>query len=392
MKFFLYQLKITLRERSAVFWVLFFPIFLSLLFYFSFENIRNQDYFETIRVNYVDTPQTDKEIRFIELLENLEYEKEDANIPLFDLKQVDIDEAKVEMENKSTPYLQFKNEQIIINSYEGSSFEVTILKSVLDEYEFTHQKVAYLMGNINFAALTPEEIEGEIALVQQKVRSKNYVQEAGNKRIDPIDNYFFTIIGMSVMFGANIAFFLVSSLHPRRSNTGVRISASPFPKSKLILASLLVSILVSMVAIFITLFLIGVVYGVTLYNFWYIVLASFIGVILSTMFGFMLSYVFARLKESTVMGIIVFISVFGAFLSGMMSNLVKYYIYAYAKPVFYLNPVNLITDSLFVATTAGYGFISMDRYFLNIAIMGGLSLIFFGVTLISLRRNKYESI
>ena len=68
MKFFLYQLKITLRERSAVFWVLFFPIFLSLLFYFSFENIRNQDYFETIRVNYVDTPQKDKEIRFIELL------------------------------------------------------------------------------------------------------------------------------------------------------------------------------------------------------------------------------------------------------------------------------------------------------------------------------------
>jgi len=78
----------------------------------------------------------------------------------------------------------------------------------------------------------------------------------------------------------------------------------------------------------------------------------------------------------------------GSFLAGMMYAQMKYIVYDKAPILAYLNPVNLITDSFYSL----YYFTDMGRYFLNLAILMVMTVLFGLGTYYVLRRRRYASI
>lgn len=385
MRFFKHQFKIILRSPALFFWIIGFPLILTLLFYVSFSNIRNKDFFKTIEVSYVGENLNKKENNFLKLLQGFDY-KDD--IKLFKLQKDNLEIAKAKLDDgKIKAYLTFKDEKIIIKTKASSCMEVTVLKSVLDEYEFVYQKIGFVTDG-KFSELS----ENEKMYVIKRVSSvENYVKQSGNQKIEPVNNYFFTIIAMTIMLGSSISLALASRLQPRKSQTGIRIAASPYHKSKIMFSSFLVSFITIIFSLIIA-FCFMMVLGVKFYNFGYIVLLCLVGTLFSTIFGFFLGYLLRKLKESTAQGIISFVSVFGSFLSGMMISKIKYYIYAYVKPLFYLNPVNLITDSIACLNASSNSFFSLNRYGINILILLAMSGILVIISTIMIRREKYESI
>ena len=92
---FILNLKKLLKNKVLIFWALFFPIILSTIFHFVFEDIRNLDFFNTFDVNYVESIFEQHDIDFLvnEMLANATYEKNLGDnkteaIPFFSVKAV----------------------------------------------------------------------------------------------------------------------------------------------------------------------------------------------------------------------------------------------------------------------------------------------------------------
>lgn len=78
----------------------------------------------------------------------------------------------------------------------------------------------------------------------------------------------------------------------------------------------------------------------------------------------------------------------GSFLAGMMYQNMKYIVSQNVPLLSYLNPVNLLTDAFYSL----YYYDSLDRYFLNIAILSIFAIIFCAGTYLIVRRRKYASL
>ena len=78
----------------------------------------------------------------------------------------------------------------------------------------------------------------------------------------------------------------------------------------------------------------------------------------------------------------------GCFLSGMMGITMKYIIDKNVPIINKLNPASMITDGFYSL----YYYDTLDRYFFNIISLIIFALILIGVSIFSLRRQKYDSI
>jgi ABC-2 type transport system permease protein len=76
------------------------------------------------------------------------------------------------------------------------------------------------------------------------------------------------------------------------------------------------------------------------------------------------------------------------FLSGMMASDIKYLISQNAPIVGYLSPATLISDAFYSL----YYYDGFSRYFVNIAILCALCVLFGVITCVVLRRKTYASI
>jgi ABC-2 type transport system permease protein len=113
----------------------------------------------------------------------------------------------------------------------------------------------------------------------------------------------------------------------------------------------------------------------------------FIADITGIMLGALLS---ATLKKSEgfKVGIMIGITLFCSFLSGLMSTEIKYFVTKSAPIVQYVNPVNLVADGLYALYYYGVG----ERYFLNLIILSVMTAVFMLLNFFILRRQKYASI
>lgn len=95
-----------------------------------------------------------------------------------------------------------------------------------------------------------------------------------------------------------------------------------------------------------------------------------------------------KTNEAVKTGIMIAVTMFGCFLSGMMGITMKYMIDKNVPIVNLVNPASMITDGFY----ALYYYNTLDRYFFNIISL----LIFSGIMLLlsigGLRKQKYEAL
>ncbi|MCI8310485.1 MAG: ABC transporter permease [Clostridia bacterium] len=95
-----------------------------------------------------------------------------------------------------------------------------------------------------------------------------------------------------------------------------------------------------------------------------------------------------KTNDNIKTGIVIAVTMFWCFLSGMMGITMKYIIDKNIPIINKINPASMITDGFYSL----YYYDTLDRYFFNIASLLIFSTIAIIISYSSLRRQKYDSI
>lgn len=373
---FILNLKKLLKNKVLIFWALFFPIILSTIFHFVFEDIRNLDFFNTFDVNYVESTFEQHDIDFLvnEMLVNATYEKNLGDnkteaIPFFSVKAVTLEQAKDDFINKNIPYIYKENGKFTIRSSKLDLY-TTILESFVNDYNNAIDVSMLLMKESNYTLTFPQALEKYLEGYNNK-----YLKASGNKDLDYISNYFYTVIAMAIIYGTFLAFEQSKIYRHNVFAYAKRVKVSGVNRSKLLASSILSSLTVQFAIIIIYLAVAIVFFGVKFANPGLALLTIALGIISMNIMGFFYGIFFNNMSDNVASALIILIGTLGGFLSGMMIGAVKFFVNVFAKPLAYINLNGLISDS-FLQLDFG----NITQYWYNMLALAVISLILLGLT------------
>ena len=371
------RLKCLLRNKENIFWSFGFPILLSIFFYMAFSNLSKAEGIESIPIGLV--VEENVIVPFKDILENVKI-TEGKN--LFEVKTGTLEEVKdLLVREKVKGYIVFKDKPVLYIKNNG--FSQSIIKTFLDTYEQKKQTINHIIQ------LNPDIVKnGQINLISNLFR--NFIVDGGAKDKNP-DNiliYFYSLIALSCIFGANWGFAEAVNIQADQSNIAARINVAPTHKMKLLLCNLLAAFTLHFLSVlFLLAFLIrvlNVAFGGQLN---YILITCFIGSLCGISLGAMICVTIKanlKAKESILTAIIMG----GGFLAGMMSTQVKYVVQTNVPFIGLINPSNLITDTLYSL----YYYDEYHRFYRNITLLFILTIVFTSIAYFKIRRKEYASI
>ena len=380
---FKYFLKILFRNKSLIFWTFIFPIILGTFFHLAFKDIESNESFHVFDVAIIDSEDYENNIFFKETINKMSQDKENK---LFNAKVLNKKEASKLLENKEiTGYLEFNNDDVNITVNDNGIYE-TILKFFVDEVNSNKKIIENTVnneiskGNVDYQMIINDVMEKLNAEVELKNISRN------NLSYTMIEYY--TLIAMAALYGGAISMYVINKNMPNLSSVGKRNSAAPIKKETLILSGLLASLIVQitgLVLLFIyTIFILKINYNS---NIVLIALLAFVGSLAGLSLGCLIATTL-KANENAKNGILIGITMFLSFLSGMMGITMKYVIDKNVPILNMINPAAMITDGLY----ALYYYGAESRYIFNILSLLIFSSLMLFVSSISLRRQKYDSI
>lgn len=384
---FKYSLKILLRNKALLFWTFIFPIILGTFFNMAFSNIEKEESLNIIDIAIVDSDfYQDNDI----------YKKTFAYLSdknnkgrLFNTVVTDLDNAKKLLtDNNITGYLLFSLDDVRIVVFKNGINE-TILKYVVDEIEsqkvvssnLIKKEIINNNGEVNYSDLINKIND---LLSDNQVKLNNI----SNKNLSYTMVEFYTLIAMATLYGSIIAMTATNKAIANVSNVGMRSSVAPIKKSTMLLGGFLASYIVQVIGLSLlfiyTIFVLKVDYG---NNFLAVVLLSLAGSLVGLSLGVTVATLI-KSSEGTKTGIIIAITMFWSYLSGMMGISTKYLFDKNLPFLNKLNPANMITDGFYSLYYYGVG----NRFEKDVISLIIFSVMLFLVSLISLRRQKYDSI
>ena len=368
-----YRLKCIIRDKQTVFWSLIFPIVLATLFNMAFSNLSSSENFTEIKIGIVDNEDYRENKEFAEVI--------DAVPDLFDVTYTSKADADQLLEDGAIEgFIYFDNGLKLFVKETG--IKETIIKGFLDDFKQTTSTI------ITIITENPASLEG--GLIDSVSQRTDYLKpvSASASEPDTVVNYFYALIAMACLYGSFSGLKEVTALQGNLSYQGARMNVTPVHKAKMIVASvgaaLTFQMLVISTLILFLMFVIKVDFGNQI---GYIALTSLVSTITGVTFG---TFVTAtnRKSEGAKVGILIGTSMLMSFLSGMMYDKMKYIINTKVPILGYLNPASLITDSFY----ALYYYDTHTRFFINIGLLCGYSVMFGTITYLSLRRQRYASI
>lgn len=381
---FKYSFITLFKNKMLIFWTFAFPIILGTLFNMAFKDIENNEQLDIIDIAIVENEQFKNNKIYREVFNNLSDENNEER--LFDIQYVNLEEAKKLLEeDEISGYLLYENEFKI--TVKSSGINETILKTVTEEIKqneiminnLTEQEIK--KGNYNYQLISKD-------ILTTIANSKANIEDISNSNLSYTMIEFYTLIAMACLYGGILGMTSLNQCLANQSSNGKRISISPVKKSKLIFSSLLASYLtqiIGLVLLFLyTYFILKVDYG---NNLPLIILLALAGSFAGLSLGVFVSSIF-KVNENTKIGIVISITMLGCFLSGMMGITMKYIIDKNVPIINKLNPASMITDGFYSL----YYYDTLDRFFFNIISLIIFALILIGVSIFSLRRQKYDSI
>lgn len=364
-----YSFRILLRDKSAVFWLLFYPIILATIYYFSFTNLLVGEEFEKIDIAFVENENMPADLTSI-------INESD----MFNLKIVDIETAE-DMLSKAevSGYINYNNGVELVVNKEG--IRESISKVFLDNYSQITQTLT------NIFTSNPELMQ--TGFLQNIDFQNSHVEKisVGNQT-NILVIFYYAMMAMTCLMSATLGSEAVIVIQANQSPIASRINMAPTHKLKSFMVLIASHMTFHIISVLLTLFYINVILGVDFgQSTAYVLLICAVGSFMGIAFG---SFISAVVKKSAGVKIAIILTVilFGCFLSGMMNVDMKYIVQTKLPILAYINPANLITDGLYSL----YYYDTLNRYFINLGLLGAYGLIFCILTYLILRRQKYASI
>ena len=388
---FKYTFKIIFRNKMLVFWTFAFPIVLGTLFKMAFSNIESSEKLNLIDIAVVDNQSfKDNEI-LKEAFDTLGDEKDSERI--FDIVYVSEDKAEelLESEDISGYLLMDGDEPKIVVKQNG--INETIVQYVTEEIIQTGNTVN---------TLAEEEIAAEIAAGNFSPDYKNIylsalervqdnevsLKDVSNKNLSYTMIEFYTLIAMTCLYGGIIGMCAVNNNLPNMGDKGKRTAVTPVSKGKVLISSLLAGYIIQLIGLSIlfvyTIFVLKVDYGD---NLALIIVLALAGSLAGLSLGIAVAALI-KSNENTKTGVLIGITMFCCFLSGMMGITMKYIVDKNMPFLGKINPAAMITDGFYSL----YYYDTYDRYFVNVAALLVFSLVMLLLSVRGLRRQKYDSI
>lgn len=388
---FKYAFKTLLKNRMLIFWTFAFPIILGTLFNMAFSNIENSEKLDIINIAIINNDDFENNEAFKTSFEELSDENNEDR--LFNTQYTTEEKAKELLDNgEIVGYMKLKEDKPIL-TFATSGINETIFKYVTEEIEQTIDIIKNLSetetqkqitsGNYN---INYEEIYNKVIELakEDKVKLKNI----SNSNLSYTMIEFYTLIAMTCLYGGMLSMVSINQTLANMSNKGKRIAVSPTKKGTIILSSLLASYIAQLIGLAIlfvyTLFVLKVDYGD---NTSLIILLAMIGSFAGLTLGTFVGTLF-KTNENAKTGILIALTMFWCYLSGMMGITMKYVVDKNVPIINKINPASMITDGLYSL----YYYDTFDRYWFNIISLLIFAFVLMLISFFSLRRQKYDSI
>ena len=388
---FKYAFKTLFKNRMLIFWTFAFPIILGTLFNMAFSNIENSEKLDIINIAIINNDDFENNEAFKTSFEELSDENNEDR--LFNTQYTTEEKAKELLDNgEIVGYMKLKEDKPIL-TFTTSGINETIFKYVTEEIEQTSDIIKNLSeteiqkqittGNYN---RNYEEIYNKVIELakEDEVKLKNI----SNSNLSYTMIEFYALIAMTCLYGGMLSMISINQTLANMSNKGKRIAVSPTKKGTIILSSLLASYIAQLIGLAIlfvyTLFVLKVDYGD---NTCLIILLAMIGSFAGLTLGTFVGTLF-KTNENAKTGILIALTMFWCYLSGMMGITMKYVVDKNVPIINKINPASMITDGLYSL----YYYDTFDRYWFNIISLLIFAFVLMLISFFSLRRQKYDSI
>lgn len=380
MHLFKTRLKCLFRNKPLLFWTLIFPLIMSLLFNFAFKGLMGGKSLNTIGVVVVDN-----EYLKADFLDLIQSSKISNDKPLFHVQVKTHDEAKLLLSNNQVQGLiAYKNEHEMTLTLNSGGINQTIIKTFLDEYLQVDAAITSIM-------ILSEGSSNIDDIINSLTSNQNYLVEQQNNRQNPNNalNYFYSLIGMALIYGGFWGTDAIINLQANLSSKGMRVAISPVKRFKLLLIFFSCAFIVHFLEIIILLLFMKLGLGIIFNsNIFLILLICAIGSLTGITYGAFIAIALKKANEGIKVAVTTITGVLGGFLAGMMVPSIKYYITTKIPILGYINPVNVIADGLYSL----YYFPTHERFYLNICILCFMTISFIIGTYLFFRRDRFESI
>ena len=385
-----YSLKVLLKNKILLFWTLAFPLIIGIFFNMAFSDVEKNEKLDIIDIAIIENKSWSEDIIFKNAFESLSDDKNKErmfNITYTDKKNVE----KLLEEEKITGYIEKdKNVNLVVKH---SDINETSFKYVIEEINSNKEIIE---------TLSKKEIEenyknGVYTIDYQKIYQEviNLINKEEVELNDISKNNlsytmieYYTLIAMTALYGGILSMFMINKHLANMDSVGKRIAISPIKKGKMLLATLLASYLIQLFGLLLlflfTIFILKVEYGT---NIILIILLAIIGSFAGLCLGIAVATL-SKSGENTKTGILLAITMFGCFLSGMMGITMKYIIDSNIPLLNKINPASMITDGLYSL----YYFDTYNRFIFDIVSLIIFSLVMILLSIRGLRRTKYDSI
>ena len=388
---FKYAFKTLFKNRMLIFWTFAFPIILGTLFNMAFSNIENSEKLDIINIAIINNDDFENNEAFKTSFEELSDENNEDR--LFNTQYTTEEKAKELLDNgEIVGYMKLKEDKPIL-TFATSGINETIFKYVTEEIEQTSDIIKNLSetetqkqitsGNYN---INYEEIYNKVIELAKEDKVK--LENISNSNLSYTMIEFYTLIAMTCLYGGMLSMVSINQTLANMSNKGKRIAVSPTKKGTIILSSLLASYIAQLIGLAIlfvyTLFVLKVDYGD---NTSLIILLAMIGSFAGLTLGTFVGTLF-KTNENAKTGILIALTMFWCYLSGMMGITMKYVVDKNVPIINKINPASMITDGLYSL----YYYDTFDRYWFNIISLLIFAFVLMLISFFSLRRQKYDSI
>lgn len=385
-----YSCKVLFRNKVLLFWTFLFPILLGTFFKMAFSDIEKNESLSIIDLAIIQSEDFIQNEVMHESLLSLSKEGENQ---LFDISYVSNSEAQDLLSKEEiSGYLDFYGDEVRIVVNRSGIYE-TIIRFVIDEIQSQKKLIETLIQKRVNEEIEKGNYEVEIGNILREVKENVLSQSvtlvnSSSKNMSYTMIEYYTLIAMACLYSSMISMYITNYKLANMKSVGKRIVVSPSHKISGLFGSLFASYFVGAIGLVLlflySIFALKVDYGTTLFP--VIILAS-VGLLAGILFGVSVS-VLVRSSEQTKTGVLVAISMFGSFLSGMMGITMKYMIDTNVPILNLINPVAMITDGLYSL----YYYESFSRFTFNIVSLFCFSVFMILLSFRGLRRQKYDSL
>lgn len=382
-RIFKYRIRMILHSNDSIFWLLLFPVLLSVLFNLALKDTMSGESFQNINIAVIDDENFRSETVMKSILEEVsvtEGAAADENT-MFVIRHVGTEEAEALLDNEEVDgYIYFQQGSHLVIKENG--INQTVIKTFLDIAEQKKEIYKTILEKNNGSIGTE--------LMESLSESKEYILDVSNGR-DKADTslpFFYSILGMACMYSASMGCLGLSNIQINQSPVAKRNCMAPVKKIKMILSDFAAyGIMCNCIILIIFLFIskvIGIDFGD---RYGLVLLTSLIGSYTGLSFGYFIGAVI-KSNMNIKFYLVTAVSMLWSFMAGMMSNTIKYMINQHAWILNRLNPVNLITESYYKL----YYYRDLDKYYENMILLLGMIIFFLVGTVLALRYQEHNSV